>query len=99
MLAEQQVEGAEGGDAHERVDDARADLVDAEDREPGRVEHVHERRPHVAQLRVEHPPVGPAHQVAPVPADDVPLLQQGFSAGGGSSFVVPQRGVVEVDEA
>ena len=89
VLAQQQVEDAEGDDSNDSVDNACAYLIDTEDGKPHRVQDIHQWWQHVAQLFVERTPIRAADQIAPVPANDVALLQQGLAEKSGGCLVVP----------
>ena len=99
VLLQEQVEEPQREDPDQRVHDAGTGLVDPEHGHSRRVEHVGQRRQHVAQLRVQGAPVGAAHQVAPVPAGDVAALQQVAADQRGRRLVVPQGCVVQVHQA
>ena len=76
----------------------RAYLIDAKHRESRYIQHVHQRRQHIAKFIVERSPIRAAEQIAPVPANDIALLQQSLAEKGGIRLVVPQRGIVQIDQ-
>ena len=98
-LAEKCAEQHERRDPDQGGHDARPEFVDPDDRERGGGEDVHQGREDIAQIFVEGTTVGAADEVASVPADDVPLFEQVLGDDGSRCFVVPERGVVEIDEA
>ena len=79
MLAQQQIEHTKSNDSNNSVYNARAYLVDAEYRKPCCIQHIHQRRQYIAQFIVKRAPIGAADQIAPVPADDIALLQQSLA--------------------
>ena len=94
MLAQEKIEESKRKYSDQGVHDACAGFVDAEYGYARSAEDIHKRRQYVAQLFIECPPIGAAHQIPSIPAGNVSLFKEVLADQGCGRLVVPQRGVV-----
>ncbi len=99
VLAQDEMEKDQCQQPGKRMKNPSTELVDTEHGEPCRGDDVLNWRSNATQVIVQEQSLGPGHEIAAVPPQDVSLMQQTPGRNGNPRLIVPESNMVQVHQA
>ena len=81
------------------MEEPRTQLIEPKQGETCGRDKVLQRRTHRTKIAVQRLTIGAAHQVATIPTNDIPLLDQVPGVGKDQRFIMPQGDIIEINQA